>query len=63
MIDLELDERTINVDISNADQQILDVLTASTIDNLPGSEWRPRQGLPGGASACPYSQLADSGDW
>ena len=41
MIDLELDERTINVDISNADQQILDVLTASTIDNLPGSEWRP----------------------
>jgi hypothetical protein len=58
VVDLELDERTIEVDISKADQKILDVLAASTIDKQPGTAWVENEDIRPTRRACVLNLLA-----
>jgi hypothetical protein len=58
-VDLELDERTIDVDISKADTQILDVLARSMIDGQPGTIWIDDDDVRPTRRACALNLLAN----
>jgi hypothetical protein len=57
-IDLELDERDIEVDLQDVDPDILKVLNASTIDATPGAEWVADEDVRPGRRACMLNLLA-----
>jgi len=59
VIDLELDERTIDVDISEADEQILDVLARSVIDDQAGTLWIDDDDVRPTRRACALNLLAN----
>ena len=58
VVELELDERTIEVDISGADQQILDVLGRSIIDGQPAATWIDDDDIRPTKRACALNLLA-----
>jgi hypothetical protein len=58
VVDLELDDRTIDVDLSAADQQILDVLASSTLDDQPGVQWVEDDDIRPARRACVLNLLA-----
>src|SRR5262245_58886813 len=58
-VDLELDERTIDVDISKGDPQILDVLARSIIDGQPGTIWIDDDDVRPTRRACALNLLAN----
>jgi len=59
VVELELDERTIDVDISKADPQILDVLARSVIDDQAGTLWIDDDDVRPTRRACALNLLAN----
>lgn len=57
-VDLELDERTIAVDVSQADDQILDLLERSVIDDQPATVWIEDDDVRPTRRACALNLLA-----
>jgi len=58
VVELELDERTIDVDISEADEAILDVLERSSFDGQPGTTWIEDDEVRPTRRACALNLLA-----
>ncbi len=58
VIDLELDERTIEVDLDEADPKILQVIEASTLDGQPGMTWLDDSNIRPTRRACALNLLA-----
>jgi hypothetical protein len=59
VVDLELDERTIDVDIAGADTQILDVLARSVFDGQAGTLWIDDDDVRPTKRACALNLLAN----
>jgi hypothetical protein len=59
IIDLEFDERTIEVDLSDADDKILTLLAASTIDGQSGIDWVADADIRPTKRACVLNLLAN----
>ena len=57
-IDLELDHRTIDVDLTSADGQILDVLNASMLNGQSGTDWVQSKAIRPTRRACALNLLA-----
>ena len=57
-IDLELDERTIDVDLSRADPDVLRLLEASVLDGRAGTDWVVEAGIRPTRRACALNLAA-----
>jgi hypothetical protein len=58
LVDLQMDDRTIDVDLTGADAGILRVLDASTIDGQPGRAWVASKDVRPTRRACVLNLLA-----
>ncbi len=58
IVALEMDDRTIDVDVTAADPAVLNVLAESTLDNQPGQTWIDNEDIRPTRRACVLNLLA-----